>query len=182
MAVTGWNVTYTALGLVLVYSGYKGTYLSTTFTDLFKGQLDSQDKEPLPSSSSGSGSSPTTYNETPSSNYSVSGVYSQSDLETLWTDNGGPSDTASFAASVALSESSGNVTGPPSPNPDGGTNVGLWQLDTKGVGSGHTVAELENPDLNAAITIAATNGGLDWTEWGDPVTDSLPNHQYSPGS
>lgn len=177
MAVTGWNVTYTALGLILVYSGFKGTSLTTTFTDLFKGQLDSTDVEGL-SSSSASGS---LYSGQATSNYSVSGGYSTSDLEKLWTDNGGPSSTASFAASVAMAESSGSAT-VTSSNPDGGTNVGLWQLDTKGVGSGHTVAELQNPDLNAAITIAATNGGRNWTEWGDPVTDALPNHQYAPGS
>jgi Lysozyme like domain len=174
MAVTGWNVTYTAVGIVLLYSGYKGTKLTATVTDLFKGQLDSTDDESLGGSSSSSDASAT-------SGYSVTGGYSQSDLITLWTSNGGPSDTAAFAAEVALAESSGSAT-VTSSNPDGGTNVGIWQLDTKGVGSGHSVAELQNPDLNAAITIAATNGGINWSEWGDPVTDALPNHQYSPGA
>lgn len=179
MAVTGWNVTYTAVGLILVYSGYKGTKISTTFTDLLKGQLDSTDEEPINQSS---GSSLGESGVTAQSDYTVAGSFSTSELETLWTKNGGPSDTAAFAAKVAQAESSGNpkVT---SANPDGGKNVGLWQLDTPGgVGAGHSVSELQNPDLNAAITIAATNGGLNWTEWGDPVTAALPNHQYTPGS
>lgn len=182
MAVTGWNVTYTGAGIVLIYSGFKGTKLSTTVTDLFKGQLDSTDEEPITVPDSGSGASSGGYTGVvPGSDYSVSGAYSTADLEKLWTQNGGPSDTAAFAASVAVSESSGSAT-VTSGNPDGGTNVGLWQLDTNGVGSGHSVSQLQNADLNAAITVAATKGGIDWTEWGDPVTDALPNHQYSPGS
>lgn len=54
------------------------------------------------------------------------------------------------AVAVALAESSGdpNVT---SSNPDGGTNVGLWQLDTKGEGAGYSVRQLQDPLTNASV-------------------------------
>jgi len=47
--------------------------------------------------------------------------------------------------------------------------VGLWQLDTKGVGSGYTVAQLQDPATNARITIMHTANGTVWTEWADSV-------------
>lgn len=93
--------------------------------------------------------------------------YNQASLQTLWQQAGGSAGSARNAACHAMQESSGNpkVT---SSNPDGGTNVGLWQLDTKGVGAGHTVQELQNPMLNAQITVQATNDGQDWSEWATP--------------
>jgi len=169
MPVTGVAIAELSIGMLLLYSGYKGTTISGTVTGLFQGKIDSTDVEPIASGSSGS-STPAGLSDYPTS----------AAIEKLWTSNGGPADTASFASQVAMAESGGSAT-VTSSNPDGGTNVGIWQLDTNGVGSGHTVAELQNANLNAQITIAATNGGLDWTEWGDPVTDALPNHQYTPG-
>jgi hypothetical protein len=71
---------------------------------------------------------------------------------------------AVVAAAVGMAESSGR-TAVTSANPDGGTNVGVWQLDTKGVGAGHTVAELSDPTVNAAVMAKATSGGQDWSAW-----------------
>ena len=96
----------------------------------------------------------------------ASGAYSESQLQTIWKLAGGSPAEAVFAAGVAMAESGGRpkVT---SRNPDGGTNVGLWQLDTKGEGAGHTVAELQNPATNAKITVAKTSNGRDWSAWAD---------------
>lgn len=107
--------------------------------------------------------------------------YSGSGVQKLWVTNGGDPATAAMAEAVVRAESGGSST-VTSANPDGGTNVGLFQLDTKGVGSGHSVDELKDPNLNTQITIMATNNGRDWSEWGDPITSQLPNHQYTPGS
>lgn len=98
----------------------------------------------------------------------VSGDYSITDLEALWTSQGGSSQTAFAAANVAMAESSGRpaVT---SANPDGGTNVGLWQLDTRGVGAGYTIAELQDPATNARVTIMHTANGTSWAGWADVV-------------
>jgi Lysozyme like domain len=93
--------------------------------------------------------------------------YNQAALVTLWQQAGGSAATARNAACHAMQESGGNskVT---SSNPDGGINVGLWQLDTKGVGAGHSIAELQNPMLNAQLTVQATSNGQDWSEWSTP--------------
>ena len=85
-------------------------------------------------------------------------------IRSLWTGNGGSSGTANVAAAVAMGESSGR-TQVTSPNPDGGPNVGLWQLDTKGVGAGHTVEQLQDPATNARITIMASANGSNWSRW-----------------
>jgi hypothetical protein len=69
------------------------------------------------------------------------------------------------AAAIAEAESSGRswVT---SPNPDGGTNVGPWQLDTPGGGgAGYTVEELQNPWTNAQAMAKASKNGTDWSTW-----------------
>lgn len=105
---------------------------------------------------------------------------SSSALQKLWTDNGGPSNTAAFAAAIAQAESGGSAT-VTSSNPDGGTNVGVFQLDTKGVGSGYSVAELQDANLNTQLTIAATGGGVNWAQWGNSVAASVGYH-YVPGS
>lgn len=117
----------------------------------------------------------------PSSAPSASGsgtTLTTAQIEQLWTQQGGPKDTASFAARVAMAESGGR-TAVTSSNPDGGTNVGLYQLDTKGVGAGYSVAQLADPVTNTRITIMATHGGTDWRYWGDPVTQSV-GYQYTP--
>lgn len=95
------------------------------------------------------------------------GQYNTASLRQLWMQAGGSASSANNAACHGMQESSGNpkVT---SSNPDGGINVGLWQLDTNGVGAGHTVAELQNPLLNARITVQATNDGQNWSEWATP--------------
>jgi hypothetical protein len=84
----------------------------------------------------------------------------------LWMKAGGQLTAAPMALARALAESDGR-TGVTSPNPDGGTNVGIWQLDTKGVGHGYTIAQLQDPMTNAKITIKATGGGQNWAEWAD---------------
>ena len=92
------------------------------------------------------------------------GIYSHAALETLWQSAGGPAAAADVAAAVAQAESGGNPDAT-SPNPDGGTNVGLWQLDTRGKGAGHTIAQLRNPGTNAALAVAGSSGGTDWSAW-----------------
>jgi Lysozyme like domain len=84
----------------------------------------------------------------------------------LWVYEGGALNTAGVALARAKSESGGDFS-VTSSNPDGGTNVGLYQLDTKGVGSGYSIQQLSDPYTNTKITVAATNGGTDWREWAD---------------
>jgi hypothetical protein len=107
----------------------------------------------------------------------VSGTYSLLELQTLWISQGGSGQTAFEAANVAMAESGGQpaVT---SANPDGGINVGLWQLDTKGVGAGYTIEQLQDPATNARITVMHTANGTNWSEWADAVV--VDGHYIGP--
>lgn len=92
-------------------------------------------------------------------------VYTYSQLEGLWINAGGSKASAPIAAAVAEAESSGNSDATSS-NPDGGTNVGLWQLDTPGgVGAGYTVDQLKDPATNAKVAVKGSNSGASWGEW-----------------
>jgi hypothetical protein len=95
------------------------------------------------------------------------GSFSHAGLMTLWEQAGGSAATANNAACHAIQESSGDPAAE-SANPDGGTNVGLWQLDTKGVGAGHSIAALKDPMTNAKITVRATGNGRNWSQWATP--------------
>lgn len=97
-------------------------------------------------------------------------TYTYAQLEGLWVNAGGSAATAPVAAAVAEAESSGNSAAT-SANPDGGTNVGLWQLDTPaGKGSGFTVAQLSDPATNAAVAVSGSSNGADWSAWETFVT------------
>lgn len=175
--INGFSLAYTAIGGVVLWSGIKGTTLSSTFKGLFSGQAPTGDTETIGTAGAGT----TAAGSPPAAGVpSGSAAYTGSSLQTLWTSNGGSQSTAAFAAAVAEAESGGSAT-VTSANPDGGTNVGIFQLDTKGVGAGYTVAQLQNANLNARITVMATNNGTNWQEWGDPVTAAVGYH-YTPGA
>lgn len=99
-------------------------------------------------------------------------VLTDAQIIALWIYEGGSISSAKDALARALSESSGN-TAATSGNPNGGTNVGLYQLDTTGVGSGYSVSQLEDPYTNTQITVKATNNGTNWAEWADNWQDFL---------
>lgn len=155
-------------GIILIWSGVENRTVLDTVRSLIAGKKPSPGASPVQTitgvvpQSSGSGTS-----------------LSTAQVKSLWIAQGGPADTADFAAAVAMAESGGSPT-VTSGNPDGGTNVGLYQLDTKGVGANYPVADLQDPAMNTSITILATNGGTNWQEWGDPVTAAVGYH-YTPG-
>lgn len=90
-------------------------------------------------------------------------VFTYAQLEGLWINAGG--SNAPLAAAIAEAESSGESDATSS-NPDGGINVGLWQLDTPGgKGAGYTVAQLKDPATNAAVAVKGSSKGADWSAW-----------------
>jgi len=161
MAVSGKSIAYTLGGFVLAWSGIKGQTLKTTLTDLLKGQNPPAAQEAAPVLGVASGAGTTAADTTPET---TGGTYDTAALEALWTANGGDPSKASVAACIAMHESTGNPEAESS-NPDGGTNVGLWQLDTKGKGAGYTVAQLTDPDTNARVAIMGSANGTDWSAW-----------------
>jgi Lysozyme like domain len=93
------------------------------------------------------------------------GHYSDAQLRALWIAAGGDPSKAAVAACIATHESSGDP-GVTSPNPGGGTNVGLWQLDTPGgKGAGFSVAQLKVPLTNARVAVRGSSNGTDWSAW-----------------
>jgi len=170
-----------AVGAGLLYAGVKGKSVPSLIQGFIQGKSPSAATAAAGANLVPATGTTPTYTGAPSSSIPTPGkYYTQSEVQQLWISNGGASDTAAFAAQVAMAESSGGAS-VTSPNPDGGTNVGLFQLDTKGVGSGHTVAELQNANTNTQITIMATGNGIHWNEWSDPVVDGLPGATYTPG-
>lgn len=166
----GYGIGAVAAGAVFLWAGVKGYSIPQTLRDIITGK--SPLKQPQATGISGdvSGTSASTTAGVlgvSSSALPSSGTYTTAQLQALWQQAGGSASTAQNAACHAMQESGGNprIT---SPNPDGGTNVGIFQLDTKGVGSGYTVAELQNALNNARITVFATANGTNWSKWSTP--------------
>ena len=75
--------------------------------------------------------------------------------------------------------------GDPSASGDGGSSVGLFQLNDDGLGSGLSQAEREDPEANVRAAAAAVYGGQGWKPWGGDgntykgrAFGSLGNHPY----
>ncbi len=155
-------------GIILLWSAITGRKWSSVLKTTIQGK-DPRTVTPTnqitsaPAGTGLTGSGQTTLVGGPGRNF-----YTHSQLQSLWIMAGGPSGGANNAACHGDQESGGNPRAT-SLNPDGGTNVGIWQLDTPGgKGAGYTVSQLMNPLLNARITVRATNGGRDWSAWATP--------------
>ena len=166
--VSGFALSSVLAGTILVYAGIRGINLGAAVRAVVAGKSPATvpPGQQIPGLQAGSASSPASSpggaGATPSS-----GTYDHASLMQLWQQAGGSAGTANNAACHAMQESSGNplVT---SPNPDGGTNVGLWQLDTQGVGAGYSVAQLQDAMLNARLTVMHTANGTSWAQWATP--------------
>ncbi|MGA2412678.1 MAG: transglycosylase SLT domain-containing protein [Candidatus Binataceae bacterium] len=80
------------------------------------------------------------------------GDYSYAGLEQIWEANGGSAATANVAACIATHESGGNP-GAISPTDD----YGLWQI--------HDNPAALNPNTSAAIAVAMSSDGTNWSPW-----------------
>lgn len=94
-------------------------------------------------------------------------------LEQLWTQNGGDPTWAPVAAGVALAESGGSTTAANRSDPAGGS-FGLWQINgvhaPGGVANAGWVNDMYDPNANARAAIAVSSNGTNWHPWeGDPV-------------
>jgi hypothetical protein len=159
-----------AVGSIVLYAGITGKSIPAALQLVIQGKAPSQLANQYPvtqvvqNSQSTGLTAPVTPPPTTGGTGVAGGTFSHAQLMTLWTLNGGSAATANIAAAIAQAESSGrsNVT---SSNPDGGINVGLWQLDTRGKGAGNSVSQLQNPDNNAKVAIMGSANGTDWSAW-----------------
>lgn len=161
MAVNGIALAAVSAGAIFLYSAVENKGILASVKSVIQGKG-------LPTSpGAASAPAPTGTGITPAGT-PAGGYYNTAQLQSLWVMAGGSQASKANAACHAMQESSGNplVT---SPNPDGGTNVGLWQLDTPGgEGAGYTVAELQVPLTNARVTVERTGDGADWSAWATP--------------
>lgn len=162
LAVNGKAAAVIGAGALFVYSGLRGFSVLKAVQNVITGQGPNtgQTSTPLNSGTVQTATGPGAANPS-------AGAWTHAGLMTLWQSQGGSAATANNAACHAIQESSGNAS-VTSPNPDGGTNVGLWQLDTKGKGAGYTVPELQNPQTNARLAVIGSNNGTDWSAWSTP--------------
>lgn len=168
--VSGLAVAAAGGGLLFLWSGIKGGSVTKNLRALISGQQPSGTNANPITGTPGQAAGQAPGQEVPgvtSGPPSPNQTYTHAQLAQLWQQAGGSAASANNAACHAIQESGGRswVT---SPNPDGGTNVGLWQLDTRGKGAGYTVAQLQNPMNNARITVFATANGSDWSAWATP--------------
>jgi Lysozyme like domain len=153
------------VGALLLWSGITNRRVTDSLRALLAGESPPPPGAyPLASSSNALSSVPNTAVGSGSFGAVLGGTYSNSQLQGLWIMAGGNPSKAAVAACIADHESSGNPKAT-SPNPDGGTNVGLWQLDTNGKGAGYTVAQLQDPITNARLAVKGSANGADWSAW-----------------
>jgi hypothetical protein len=163
MAVPGSYLAIAGAGGVLLWSGLRGKQWSDVIRQVIAG------KKPETTTTayqltSNVNSSPSTSGITSGGGSSRRGTLTGGQIGALWIANGGNPLKVRVAICIAQHESSGQ-TGVTSANPDGGTNVGLYQLDTRGKGAGYTVAQLQNPIINTRVAIRASSNGNDWSAW-----------------
>ena len=151
------------IGSLFVYAGIKGYSILRAIQNVIQGKApnEGQSASLLSANAAGGSGSDSTGNGVPGIS---GGILTASQVSQLWTGNGGNPAKASVAVCIASHESAFN-TAAISSNPDGGVNVGVWQLDTKGKGAGHTVDELKDPNTNARIAVQASSNGTDWSAW-----------------
>lgn len=170
MAAKGTNgpaMAMMAVGGIFLYAAVKGYSVLTTVQSIIQGKSPVNQSKTTPIGTPTAVANSVAGGTVGSSGNPSAGQWTHSGLMTLWQSAGGSASTANNAACHAIQESGGDAS-ITSPNPDGGTNVGLWQLDTKGVGAGFTVSQLQNPQTNAMIAVRGSKNGTDWSEWATP--------------
>lgn len=170
--VSGMAVAAVAAGVVFVWSGFKGASVTTSLRTLLSGQqpagtntapVTTPTGPPAAATSPGLGGSTSPLANTSPGH--TGGTFSNAQLQSLWIMAGGSPSKAGVAACIAEHESSGRAS-VTSGNPDGGTNVGLWQLDTPGgKGAGYSITQLQDPLTNARVAVRGSSNGTDWSAW-----------------
>ncbi len=162
--IDGLSLTVAAIGGLLIYAGIKGYSVPHALQSFVQGKVPAGAAQlPITGSISSSSSSSSSGPAAPAP---ASGAgYSNAQVQQIWIMAGGDPARAAKAGCISAHEDASGDPSITSPNPDGGTNVGLWQIDTRGVGAGYTVAQLQNPVTNARLAIQGSNNGTDWSQW-----------------
>ena len=144
-----------SVGVIFIYGGIKGYSPLKAAQNIIQGK------------SGSAGQSSSLLTDTGGTNNSGGTIpnYTGGSPAKVWIQEGGNPAKVNIAACIVSHESGGRADAT-SANPDGGTNVGWYQLDTPGgKGAGYTVEQLKNPILNTRVAIKASNNGEDWSAW-----------------
>ena len=92
-------------------------------------------------------------------------TFSFSDLEQIWTNNGGAAAFAPIAAAIAMAESGGNSDAI-GHNSNGSVDQGLWQINSSN-------GALSTTDINgnARAAVQMSNNGTNWKPWCTAYSD-----------
>jgi lysozyme-like protein len=172
MPVKGTYLAVAGGGALLIWSGLKGKAWSAVLRNLIAGKKPGAATTaytitgtPLSTVGSGSGVPGLTSGSLAGAKIPTGKQLSPAQIGALWIAAGGNPFKANVAVCIAMHESSGQVD-VLSGNPDGGTNVGLWQLDTPGgKGAGYSIAQLQQPLTNARVAVQGSSNGTDWSAW-----------------
>lgn len=169
MPIRGSYLAIAGVGGILLWSGIRGKKWSDVLRQIIQGKSPQEAIAgniigSVPQTGTGAGIPGLTSGPVPNGHVPSGPVLSQRQIGALWITAGGNPFKAQVATCIAMHESGGRVA-VTSANPDGGTNVGLWQLDTRGKGAGHSVASLQNPLTNARLAVQGSSNGQDWSAW-----------------
>jgi hypothetical protein len=161
--LSGIGIAAVSIGGILIYGGIKGYSPLKALQNIIQGKPGSIGQKQIAFTTGGT-------NDTAGTGQSIAGIgggghlLSDSEITRLWIAEGGNPAKVNIARCIARAESGGDakIT---SSNPDGGTNVGLYQLDTRGKGAGYTVQQLQDPALNTRVAIRGSSNGNDWSAW-----------------
>lgn len=93
-------------------------------------------------------------------------TFSYTQLEQIWTENGGSAIWAPIAAAVAMEESGGNSNAT-NVNTNGSVDRGLWQIN-----SVHGPLSTTDINGNARAAIQISNNGTNWKPWCTTYSDN----------
>ena len=97
--------------------------------------------------------------QTASTPVSGNNTFTYAQLEGIWTQAGGPNQSAPIAAAIAMAESGGNSTAT-NQDSNGTVDRGLWQIN-----SVHGAQSSYDVMTNARAAVAISNSGQNWTPW-----------------
>lgn len=170
MPVKGSYLAIAGIGGLLIWSGLKGKQWSDVLRQLIAGKKPGAASTAYtisgtPTTGTGAGIAGLTSGGLAGAKAPSGSTLSPAAIGALWISAGGNPFKANVAVCIAMHESGGRVA-VTSSNPDGGTNVGLWQLDTPGgKGAGYSISQLQNPLTNARVAIQGSSNGQDWSAW-----------------
>lgn len=167
MPVKGTYLAIAGIGGVFLWSGLKGKSWSSVLRNVISGQNPASatttqgitQLQPAQAAAQFGGGSAYGYGAGVNPSGVTTGTFSFSQLEQLWTQNGGTVTAAPMAAAIAMAESGGRANA--TNNDSNGTqDRGLWQIN-----SVNGALSTFDTNQNARAAIELSGNGTNWQPW-----------------